>query len=66
MSDLTSETTVELDFNDIQSGAIHARPSPYVATYFLLRIDDPQSGRALLRLLSPMVDRGVWHAECGT
>ncbi len=31
---------VALELDDIQSGALHERPSPYVGTYILLRIDD--------------------------
>ena len=45
----TSETTLELD--DIQSGALFERPSPYVGTYLLLRIDDQADGRELVRRL---------------
>ena len=45
----TSETTLELD--DIQSGALYERPSPYVGTYLLLRIDDRPDGRELVRRL---------------
>ena len=45
------EVTLELD--DIQSGALHERPSPYVGTYLLLRIDDrdggPRAGPAAAR-----------------
>jgi Dyp-type peroxidase family len=47
------ETTLELD--DIQSGALRARPSPYAGTYILLRIDDRRAGRELLRRLIPSV-----------
>ncbi len=44
-------TTLELD--DIQSGALHGRPSPYVGIHILLRIDDRHAGRELLRGLIP-------------
>jgi len=47
------ETILELD--DIQSGALRARPSPYAGTYILLRIDDRRAGRELLRRLIPSV-----------
>ena len=43
-------TTLELD--DIQSGALHGRPSPYVGIHILLRIDDRHAGRELLRGLN--------------
>ena len=47
----TEATALELD--DIQSGALRPRPSPYVGVYFLLRIDDRRAGRELLRRLIP-------------
>ena len=40
-----------LELDDIQSGALHERPSPYVGTYLLLRIDDRAAGRELVRRL---------------
>ena len=45
----TEETRLELD--DIQSGALHERPSPYVGSYLMLRIDDAAAGRELVRRL---------------
>ena len=38
-------TPAALELDDIQSGALHERPSPYVGAYLLLRIDD-RGGRA--------------------
>jgi len=49
--------TLELD--DIQSGALHERPSPYVGRYLLLRIDDRAAGRDLVRRLQAVVDTGT-------
>ena len=49
------ETGVTLELDDIQSGALHPRPSPYVGVYILLRIDDRRAGRELLRRLIPAV-----------
>jgi Dyp-type peroxidase family len=46
MSD-TPAITLELD--DIQSGVLRPRPSPYAATYIGLRIDDRKAGRELMR-----------------
>jgi Dyp-type peroxidase family len=40
-----------LELDDIQSGALYERPSPYVGTYLLLRIDDRAAGRELVRRL---------------
>ena len=57
-----------LELEDIQSGVLRPRPSPYAATYILLRIDDRRDGRALLRRLCDVVtpaaanraDRDAW------
>src|SRR5438067_1262102 len=54
-------TSLELD--DIQSGALHERPSPYVGRYLLLRIDDRAGGRELVRRLHPFVDSGRPSAD---
>ena len=53
-----SGSDVALELDDIQSGALHERPSPYVGTYLLLRIDDRGAGRELVRRLLPLVDSG--------
>jgi Dyp-type peroxidase family len=45
--------TLELD--DIQAGALHERPSPYVGTYVLLRVHDRHDGRRLVRRLIPLL-----------
>ena len=44
-----------LEFHDIQSGVLRPRPSPYAATYILLRIDERAAGRQLLSRLIPMI-----------
>ena len=46
-------TALELD--DIQSGVLRPRPSPFAATYIVLRIDDRQGGRELMRRLTKAV-----------
>src|SRR5258708_13183475 len=53
---MTAATNVSLELGDIQSGALHERPSPYVGTYLLFRIDDRHTGRELVRRLNPVVD----------
>src|SRR5215472_2936984 len=53
MADEASVPVLELD--DIQSGVLRPRPSPYAATYILLRIDDRRAGGELLRRLSGVV-----------
>ena len=40
-----------LELDDIQSGVLRPRPTPYAATYILLRIDDRKAGRELMRRL---------------
>ena len=55
MSATTATESSSLELDDIQGGAIHQRPSPYVGTYLLLRIDDRQAGQELIRRLLPAV-----------
>ena len=45
-----------LELDDIQSGALHGRPSPYVGRYLLLRVDDRAAGRELIRRLHPVIE----------
>ena len=58
MDTLTAAESIKLELDDIQSGALHERPSPYVGRYLLLRIDDRRAGRELVRRLHPVVDSG--------
>src|SRR5438874_6028109 len=44
-----------LELDDIQRGVLRPRPTPYVATYIALRIDDRQAGRALMQRISNAV-----------
>ena len=44
-----------LELEDIQSGVLRPRPSPYAATYILLRIDDRKAGRELMDRVSKVV-----------
>lgn len=55
MAAVTSETGPALELDDIQAGALHERPSPYVGTYLLLRIRDRADGRELVRRLRRIV-----------
>ena len=55
---MTAES-VTLELEDIQSGALHERPSPYVGAYLMLRIDDRADGRELVRRLVGLVASGV-------
>lgn len=54
-----------LEIDDIQSGALSPRPSPYVGTYLLLTVHDPDDGREFIRRLIPLLqpgapDLGAW------
>ena len=49
-------TGTTLDLDDIQSGALFERPSPYVGTYLLLSIRDRHDGRELARRLHRILD----------
>jgi deferrochelatase/peroxidase EfeB len=55
--------SISLELDDIQAGALHERPSPYVGTYLLLRIDDRAAGRELVRRLHGVVDTGRSSAD---
>ena len=44
-----------LELDDIQSGVLRPRPTPYAATYVLLCIEQRDAGRELMRRLSPVV-----------
>ena len=44
-----------LELDDIQSGVLRPRPTPFAATYIVLRIDDRSAGRELMRRLSKVV-----------
>src|SRR5215470_11996121 len=53
-----------LDLHEIQATVLRSRPAPYFGTHVLLRVDDAQAGRELLRRLTPHVDSaaGWWKA----
>ena len=46
---------IKLELDDIQSGVLRPRPTPYHATYLLFRIDEPKGGRELMRRLCKVV-----------
>jgi Dyp-type peroxidase family len=48
-----------LELNDIQSGVLRPRPTPYAAAYVLFRIDDGKAGRELMRRIRPAVASAV-------
>ncbi len=44
-----------LELDDIQSGVLRPRPTPYEATYIALRIDDREAGRSLMNKVANVV-----------
>jgi Dyp-type peroxidase family len=53
---MTAKSTVALELDDIQAGALEPRPVPYAGLYQILRLDDRHDGRELLRRLIPYID----------
>ena len=52
-----ADTSLEL--HDLQSGILHPRPSPYVGTYVVFRVDNARDGRTFIGSL------GQWIASAG-
>jgi Dyp-type peroxidase family len=52
---LTKEANVMLELDDIQSGVLRPRPTPYVATYIAFHINERNAGRELMRLAARVV-----------
>lgn len=52
---MSPETHVTLELDDIQSGVLRPRPTPYAATYVVLRIGDRKAGRDLMRRMGAVV-----------
>ena len=50
---MIAKSTVALELDDIQAGALEPRPVPYAGLYQILRLDDRHLGRELLRRLIP-------------
>ncbi len=53
-----------LELHEIQATILRPRPAPYYGSHVLLRVDDAESGRRVLRRLAPHVDSaaGWWSA----
>src|SRR3954447_6949551 len=47
--------STQLELDDIQSGVLRPRPTPYVATYIGFRVDDRNAGRELMRRVAQVV-----------
>jgi len=54
-----------LELDDIQSGVLRPRPSPYVATYIAFRIDDSKAGWKGKGIYTPIATRAPFHMEGG-
>ena len=52
---MSCETEAKLELDDIQSGVLRPRPTPYAATYIGFRIDDPKAGRDLMGRVAQVV-----------
>jgi Dyp-type peroxidase family len=52
---MNGEIPITLELDDIQSGVLRPRPTPYAATYIIIRIDDCKAGRELMLKLSTIV-----------
>ena len=48
-------TEIKLELNDIQSGVLRPRPTPYASTYIGFRIDEVKAGRELIGRISKVV-----------
>jgi Dyp-type peroxidase family len=52
---MPGETSIQLELDDIQSGVLRPRPTPYTATYILFQIEDRNAGRELMRRAADVV-----------
>ncbi|WP_369389132.1 hypothetical protein AB5J72_17220 [Streptomyces sp. CG1] len=62
---MTATEAPPLQLDEIQGIALRDRPSPYVGTYILLRVDDPGAGRQLMGRLAELVDSAAnwWQPD---
>jgi len=63
---MSSTPQIRLELEDIQSGVLRPRPTPYAATYIVLRIDRPRDGREALRRLAEVVTPATATTERDT
>src|SRR5262245_36346062 len=53
-----------LELHDLQSGILHPRPSPFVGTYIVFRVDDRRDGRTFIgRLGGWVASAAEWSAQ---
>ncbi|MFE2488128.1 Dyp-type peroxidase [Streptomyces mirabilis] len=62
---MTATEAAPLQLDEIQGIVLRDRPSPYVGTYILLRVDDPGAGRELMGRLAELVDSAAnwWQPD---
>jgi len=65
VGEIRSQHAPTLELHEIQATVLRPRPAPYFGTHVLLRIDDAQAGREVLRRLTPHVDSAAnwWRAR---
>src|SRR5262245_19903842 len=66
MEQVDSQVTPDqpLELHDLQSGILHPRPSPFVGTYIVFRVDDRRDGRAFIGRLGRWVASAAeWSAR---
>jgi Dyp-type peroxidase family len=60
----SAATATSLELHDVQSGILHPRPSPYVGTYVVYRVDDRRDGRSLIGRLGRWIASAAdWSAQ---
>src|SRR4029450_11663541 len=64
VSENLATSAPSLDLHEIQAIVLRPRPAPYFGTHVLLRVDNAQAGRALLRRLAPHIASSAnwWNA----
>jgi deferrochelatase/peroxidase EfeB len=56
VADSVSTVAPTLQLHEIQATVLRQRPAPYFGTHVVLRVDEPDAGRAFLRRLTPYID----------
>ena len=60
----STATSTALELHDLQSGILHPRPSPYVGSYVVFRVDDRHDGRRFIGRLGRRIESAAqWSAE---
>jgi Dyp-type peroxidase family len=60
----SAATDTPLELHDVQNGILHPRPSPYVGTYIVFRVDDRRDGRSLVGRLGRWIASAAdWSAQ---